>query len=61
MIKHFMAFLVFMVLPSFFWGGVFYNFVSPNAGRAAFLLMAIAGAYTCIKGRKKQYKCLTML
>ena len=57
MLKHYLAFTVFLVLPSSFWGGVFYNFVDPNAGRAAFLVMAIAGAYTCIKGWKTKYKC----
>lgn len=58
-IQHLMAILVFMILPSFFWGGIFYTFVNPTLGRIAFLLMFISGAYTCIKGRKNQYKCQT--
>ena len=50
-----MAFMAFVVLPSVFWGGIFYKYVDPSAGKVVFLTMAIAGAYTCIKGRKMNH------
>ena len=58
--RHLCALLVLLVLPTIFWGTVFYIFVDPNLGKGVALVMFIAGGYSCIKGAKAQYKCPKM-
>ena len=55
--RHFCAFMVLLVMPTSFWGSVFYLFVDPTLGKGVALIMLIAGAYACIKGAKAHYKC----
>lgn len=56
MIQQLMAVLVFMVLPTTFWGSMFYYFTNPTLGMISVITMLVSGAYTCVRGKRNDFK-----
>lgn len=56
LVQHLMAIFAFVLLPTAFWGSMFYYFTNPTLGMISVITMLISGAYTCIKGKVKDHK-----
>lgn len=59
MTQHILAIIVFMVLPTTFWGTLFFYFTNPILGMISVITMLVSGAYTCIKGKQKDFRWTT--